>query len=749
MFRRISALVVRRPRQVLAVGLLALVVSAFLGMSVFGKLHDQGFTDPASESSREQALLEQRFGGGTDFVLAVSSADGPVTAGAARGAAQDLTDRLRSDPALTDVVSFLDAPDAGLVSPDGRYGLVTARAADPDTLDPAAVVARYDHSDDDVTVRVGGQQGMFADAHRQLNHDLGLAETVAVPLILVLLVLAFGNLVAALVTIAVGVFSVVGTFAGLSVLASLTDVSVYSLNLTTALCLGLSVDYGLLMVARVREERATHPTAEAVARAVQTAGRTIAFSATTVAVALASLTFFPLYFLQSMAYAGIGIMVVTATGAVVLLPALLVLLGDRIDALPVPGVRGVRGGAAPFWSRFAGLVVRRPLRIAGPVLVGLLVMAAPLTGISLGMGDERVLPTSAGSRQVGDLVREHFEGDSADPIPVVTTTALPDDELAAYATRLSHVAQVDYVDTRLGRWADGQLVDTTVNPSLVGPGDQLPETGPGAERLAVVTSLDPLSAAARDQVRALRAVPDPAGAQGLVGGWAAELTDTLDAVGHRLPLALGWLLGTTVVILFLFTGSLVQPLRALLLNAVGLGGTVGAMVWVFQEGHLSGVLGFTPMPVEISMFVLLLVVAFGLSMDYEVFVIGRITEMRQAGHPHREAVVQGLAHTGRIVSTAAALIAVSLFAFATSRISFMQFLGLGTGLAILVDATLVRGVLLPASMRLLGERAWWAPGPLRALHRRFGLHEQPQARPAPEPHVVASDTSAERDVVAP
>ncbi len=230
----------------------------------------------------------------------------------------------------------------------------------------------------------------------------------------------------------------------------------------------------------------------------------------------------------------------------------------------------------------------------------------------------------------------------------------------------------------------------------------------------------------------MRLAPGPAGAEALVGGSAAELMDSLDAISKRLPLALTWLIGATVLLLFLFTGSVVQPLRALVLNLVGLGATIGAMVWIFQDGHLADLLGITPMPMNVSMFVLLLVITFGLSMDYEVLVLGRITEMRRSGLESMPAVVQGLAHTGRIVSTAAALIAISFFAFVVSDISFMKFFGLGAGLAILIDATLVRGVLLPATLRLLGEAAWWAPAPLRALHRRIGMSDEvPDRTPDP------------------
>ncbi len=245
----------------------------------------------------------------------------------------------------------------------------------------------------------------------------------------------------------------------------------------------------------------------------------------------------------------------------------------------------------------------------------------------------------------------------------------------------------------------------------------------------MVTDVDRRSEEARSLVTTIRDLPDPAGSEALVGGATAELVDSMDAISSRLPLALGWMAVTTLVILFLFTGSVVQPVRALVLNVLGLGATLGAMVWIFQDGHFSDLLGFTPQPMDTSMMVLLFCIAFGLSMDYEVFVMSRIKEMRDLGLAHEEAVVAGMAHTGRIVSTAAALIAISFFAFLVSSVSFIQFFGLGTGLAILIDATLVRGVLLPASMRLLGEKSWWAPRPLRAVHRRLGLSESvPDAR---------------------
>jgi RND superfamily putative drug exporter len=293
-----------------------------------------------------------------------------------------------------------------------------------------------------------------------------------------------------------------------------------------------------------------------------------------------------------------------------------------------------------------------------------------------------------------------------------------DTTLASYAGELSTLPDVVRVESRLGAFTDGGADATGTAPE-----GSTAAAEAEAERLLVVTDLDSRSDEARDLVDEVRQTPAPAGTDALVGGPTAELVDSMDAIADGLPVALGWMAATTFVLLFLFTGSVVQPIRALVLNAVGLAATLGAMVWVFQDGHFSDLLGFTPLPMDTSMMMLLLCVAFGLSMDYEVFVMGRIKEMRDLGLSNDDAVVQGLAHTGRIVSTAAALIAISFFAFLVSDVSFIQFFGLGTGLAILIDATLVRGVLLPAAMRVLGEKGWYAPSALRSLHGRVGLSE--------------------------
>ncbi|MGY2873500.1 putative drug exporter of the RND superfamily [Marmoricola sp. URHA0025 HA25] len=697
----------------LVLGTLAVIGAAYLGLGAFSKLQTEGFDDPSSESSRAAQVLERDFGGDADFVFLLS-ADGPgVDATSAHAAGAALTERLRHDPDLTHVVSYFDADSDGLRSRDGRSALVTANLSDTADEDSAAgdVVDRYSGDRGGLDVRIGGQEGVSQEVAGQIGQDLGLAESIAIPLILVLLLLAFGNVVGALITLTVGMIAILGTFGELSVLGGLTDVSIYSINLTTGLGLGLAVDYGLLMVARVREERAAGRTGEeAVVRAVETAGRTIVFSAVTVTSALAAMLIFPLYFLRSFAYAGIGVMVITAASAVVLLPAALTLLDHRVDAWRLPRIQGIRGGETPFWARLAAFVQRRPVVAAAPVLALLLLAASPLLGISFGTPDDRVLPASADSRQVGDMLRQDFAGDETTAIEVVTTAPVGNAALTTYAAQVAQLPGVVRVETATAR---------------------------DSARVSAVTGLDRRSKDARVLVAEIRDLPGPAGVETLVGGPTAELADSLHAIGSRLPYALGWMALATFVILFLFTGSVVQPLRALVLNAVSMSATVGAMVWVFQRGHLSGLLGFTPMPMDTSMTVLLFTVAFGLSMDYEVFVLGRVKEMHDLGHESRAAVVHGLSRTGRIVTTAAALIAISFFAFLVSDVAFIQLFGLGTGLAILVDATLVRGVLLPASMRLLGDAAWWAPAPLRALHRRFGLSETPTVDAAPPIEVPA------------
>ncbi|HEU5474826.1 MAG TPA: MMPL family transporter [Actinophytocola sp.] len=728
MFGRIGQLVTRHARAVLVITVLLMVGAGAYGFTAFGKLKTQGFADPEADSSQAQELIDRNFGGRTNLVFLVQADTGTVDDPAVRQAGTDLTGRLTGDGRLTEVTSYFATGTPPLRSTDGRYAIVLAHVDDDSDEVIGGLRDSYATDDGPVDVTIGGAAAIGHDAGAQIGADLALAESIAVPLILILLVFAFGSLVAALLPLAIGGIAILGTFAELALFGSITDVSIYAINLTTALGLGLAIDYALLMVNRFREELAGGAgTQDAVITTVRTAGRTILFGATTVAAALAVLLLFPLYFLRSFAYAGIGVIAIAALSALFVLPALLTVLGPRVNAGRLPWARRRNPSAvSPFWGRLAGFAMRRPVLAAAPVLIVLVLAAVPLLRVEFGVPDDRVLASTADTRVVGDALRSEFAGDESRAIQIVTTAPVGRDAVAGYAGTLSELPGVARVSSSAGGFVDGRSTGT-------GPGDAVMSGTGGLQRLSVVTEAESVSTQAQALVGTVRAVPGPDGVPVRVGGAAAVLVDSKDSIGSRLPLAVALIVLTTFVLLFLFSGSVLQPLRAVVFNVIGLGATLGAMVLIFQDGAFASALGFTPLPLNINMLVLLFCIAFGLSIDYEVFVLSRIKEMHDQGVPTTEAVGYGLSRTGRIVSTAAALIAVSMFAFGTSGVSFIQLFGIGTGLAILIDATLIRGVLVPVGMRLLGRGAWWAPGPLRRIHERVGLREAPSA---PEPERV-------------
>ncbi|MFF9899389.1 MMPL family transporter [Streptomyces longispororuber] len=741
MFERIAELAIRRSRLVLVVAALAVALMGVVGAGAFSKLVEGGNEDPDSPSTKAARVIEDKFGGETDLVLLVRP-QGRVDSPAAERAGRALAADLKEDRHLDNVISYWDAGSSALRSEDGREAMVLAHVKGDDTergKNAKDVIDAYTGSyEGGLSVRAGGGAAVGNDLAAQVPKDLLLAEAVAVPLTLVLLLVVFGSVVAALLPLVIGLVAIAGTFAGLALLGGVTDVSVFATNLTTALGLGLGIDYALLMVSRFREQlTAGADVPDAVRVTVRTAGRTVAFSAATVAVALAALLVFPQYFLRSFAYAGVGVVLVAAVSTLFVMPALLAVLGHRVDKgrLPWAGERRADGGA-PFWGRLAGTVMRRPAVTALPVLAVLLLAASPLLGIGFGTPDERVLPEDAESRQVATALREDFDGNDDAAVHVVIDRAVERAPLAAYATELSRLDGVVRVEASTGTYSDGR-------PGPAAPGGAALGR-PDAQRINVVGGLTPKSAAAERLVADVRDVTPPAGARPLVGGGDAELVDSKASIGERLPVAVALVAVSTFLLLFLFTGSVLQPLRALVLNAISLGAALGVMTWIFQDGHLASLLGFTPQPMETAMTVLMFCIAFGLSMDYEVFVTSRIKELHDRGESTGSAVVQGLGHTGRIVSAAACLLAVSFFAFGTAQVSFMQMFGLGSGLAILIDAVAVRGVLLPAAMRLLGRRAWYAPGFLRRLHGRFGLSEGGPAD-APAAAEAVAGTPRERN----
>ncbi|WP_405824903.1 MMPL family transporter [Streptomyces sp. NBC_00838] len=723
---KIAELALKRSRLLLVLATFAVLAMGALGAGAFGKLLGGGFDDPDAPSSRAAVLIDEKFGGETNLLFLVGSESGGRQgpgSPAADERGRSITDGLKNDATVSNVVSYWDTGSPRLISENGGEALIALHVKGDETERgerAQRLIDRYTGDRDGVEVRAGGESAVSIDVSSQVSADLAVAEAIAVPVTLLLLVLAFGSLVAAMLPLVIGLIAIAGTFALLSVLGSVTEVSVFAINLTTALGLGLGIDYALLLVSRFREQlTAGQQVPEALRTTVRTAGRTILFSAATVAAALAALLVFPPFFLRSFAYAGIGVVVIAVVAALFVVPPLLAVLGHRVNKGRLPWAKTVRNSDAPFWGRLAGLVMRRPALTALPVLAVLLLVASPLLGVTFGTPDERVLPENAAGRQVATAVQNDFPTDEAGAVQIVSASAVAAAPLAAYADELSRLDGVVRVDASTGTYTDGR--SEPPGPAVAGL------ARPDAQRLTVVTDTAPKSGAAQDLVADIRAVDRPAGTEMLVGGPDATLVDSRQSIGDRLPLAVGLVLVTTFVLLFLFTGSVVQPLRALLLNAISLSAAIGAMVWIFQDGHLSSLLSFTPQPMDTSMTVLLFCVAFGLSMDYEVFVTSRMKELHDAGADRTTTVTQGLARTGRIVSMAAGLLAVSFFAFGTSRISFLQMFGIGSGLAIVIDAVAVRGVLVPAAMRLLGRGAWYAPSALRALHGKVGLTEEPAA----------------------
>jgi RND superfamily putative drug exporter len=720
---RLAPILVARRRLVLVLAFVFLALAGGLGGGVAKELSAGGFDDPKAPSERAAVALETQFHtGASNFLLLVGT---PAGVEGATTPGTELTRRLAAEPGVTDVLSYWTAGRADtLRSQDSTQALVLARLTgtqDDRVKRAKALAATYDGTFQGLDVRTGGEFAVYAQVGDTIEHDIIRAESIAIPITAILLILVFGSAIAAALPLLVGVLSILGTFLALHLLHGFTDVSVYSVNLATSMGLGLGIDYALFLVTRFREElRRGHPVPDAVRETLRTAGRTVLFSALTVALSLGALLVFPLFFLKSFAYAGIFAVIFALVGALVVLPATLAVLGHRVNSLDLrkPVRRALR--LAPprvkeldegFWHRVAMTVMKRPIGVGTSVVLLLVLLGLPFSNVVFGLPDDRVLPREASAHQVAQVLREQFTGREAFALPVILSTAPASS--VGYATALSTVPGVERVDAATGRYMHGARVAGGV-PSF--------RTG-GAERLSVVPAVESYGPAGEQLVKDLRAVPAPSAA--LIGGQAAQLVDTKASLGGRLPLALGLVLAATFVLLFLFTGSVVIPLKALVLNVLSLSATFGLMVWVFQEGHLASLIGDPVITgtLDTTMPILMFCVLFGLSMDYEVFLLSRIKEEWEATGDNTRAVAVGLERTGSLVTAAAALLALVFFSFVTSGISFIKLLGLGTGLAVLVDATLIRGALVPSFMRLMGTANWWAPGPLRRLHARFGLAE--------------------------
>ena len=713
-----------------------MVAAGIFGIPVAKSLSAGGFQDPTSESARATQLLTDKFGqGDLQLLITVCAPDG-FASGPARAAGTDIAGQLSRSSHVPSVASAWTVPAEAateLVSRDGKCGLVVAGVSGGKNNAQKYADALSDevtHDRDGVTVRSGG----LAMVNRQITElsqrDLLLVEVIAVPLSFIVLIWVFSGLLAAAVPIAIGGMAILGSMAVLHVIALGTDVSIFALNLSTAMGLALAIDYTLLIISRFRDELAGGASRDdALVRTMMTAGRTVLFSATTVALSMAAMILFPMYFLKSFAYAGIATVGFAALAAVVVTPAAIVFLGDRLDSLdvrrlarrllrrPEPVPRPIE---QEFWYRSTKVVMRRAVPIGVVVIALLVLLGTPFLGVRWGLPDDRVLPRSASAHQVGDQLRNDFANNSATAVTVVVPDAngLGPNDIERYAAELSRVPDVTAVSAPTGTFVAG---------ARVGPPSAATGEAQGSAFLTVASTAPLFSDKSGAQLDRLHAVAGPGGRQVEMAGSAQINRDSVDSITSRLPLVLGLIAVIMFGLLFLLTGSVVLPLKALVLSVVSLTAAFGAMVWIFQDGHL-GALGTTSTGTLVANIpVLLFCIAFGLSMDYEVFLVSRIREFWLASGRTRadndESIALGLARTGRVITAAALVMSISFAALTAAHVSFMRMFGLGLTLAVLVDATLVRMVLVPAFIHLLGTWNWWAPKPLVWLHERFGLSD--------------------------
>jgi uncharacterized membrane protein YdfJ with MMPL/SSD domain len=712
-------------RRVLFVAVLGVAVAAAFGFGVAKHMSPYGADDPATESVQAANRFEEAAHRKLDPGVVALVRAGDVHGSAARQRVEQVAGQLRKDPDVAAVASFYETHDRSMVSLDGRSTYVVAyfKPRSDSELNDAAqrIEDRFAGQSD---VRLGGEQIASAQANTQVGHDLAHAELLAFPFIFLLSLLFFRSLVASLLPPLLGGLAIVVTFFALRIVASFTDLSVFALNLVTGMGLGLAIDYSLFLVSRYREEAATFGFGlEALSRTLQTAGRTILFSALTVAAAIASLAIFPQRFLYSMGIAGAVVALVAAALALTVLPALLAVLGPRINALAPKRLqraadRDARPATSGAWYRLSRFVMRRPGRIAAISAALLIALGIPFAGIRFVSVTAAVLPQSASAKQVDDTLAREFPPNRTAPVEVVVGAAAGSSQVNALSARIAGLPGVSAVAAAV-------------------------PAGPAAALLAVAPAQRPLSGQTKQLVRAIRGIQAPVYVG--VAGQTASFLDLEHSLGAHLPEVLALIVAATLIVLFLFTGSLILPIKAVLMNLLSLSAVLGILVLIFQDGRLQGLLSYSSQgALDATQPIFLAAVAFGLATDYGVFLLSRIKEAHDAGVPDSEAVAVGLERTGRIVTAAALLFAVAIGAFATSKLVFIKELGIGTALAVLIDASIVRALLVPSLMELLGSRNWWAPKPLRRLHARIGLREGGPAPAAPLPTAITTAQGATR-----
>ncbi len=713
MFTTLASFLHANGRRVLFAAVIGAAVAGVFGAGVAKRLSPYGSKDPATQSVQATQRFEAATNRQIDAGVIALVRSGDVHTQGAEQRVGAVATQLRAEPQIAKVLTFYESHNPAIVSNDGRSTYVLAYFKPIEDKQQAEVAKKIEHDfAGEHDVALGGQAIANAQINAQVGHDLAWAELLAFPFIFLLSLLFFRSLVASLLPPLLGGLAILATFFALRLVSGVVDLSVFALNLTTGLGLGLAIDYSLFMVSRYREESARVGFGlESLTRTLATAGRTILFSSLTVAAALASLVIFPQRFLYSMGIAGALVALLASALALVVLPALLGVLGPRVNALaPKRLARAADREARPeehgFWYRLSQLVMRRPLAIAlssGAVLIAL---GIPFYGIKFVSPNANVLPPSASAKLVSDALAREFPPNRSAPLEVVIGQPARSPAVAGLATRISHLSDVAAVSA----------------PAPAGPQNSL---------LAVAPVHEPLSGQTKTLVRAVRALHEPYYVG--VAGETASFLDLEHSLAVHIPAVLAVVIAATLIVLFLMTGSVVLPLKAVLMNALSLSATFGILVLIFQDGNLESLLSFHSVgALDATQPILLFAIAFGLATDYGVFLLSRIKEARDAGAENSAAVAIGLERSGRIVTAAALLFAVAVLAFATSKIVFIKELGVGTAIAVLIDASIVRALLVPSLMELLGEWNWWAPRPLRKLHERIGLREG-EARRAPSP----------------
>jgi uncharacterized membrane protein YdfJ with MMPL/SSD domain len=717
----------RARRLTLLIALLFAVGAGVWGTGVFGKLNSGNtFTPPNSQSSVESNLAGSLFGrNGADVVVLFHSAAHTVADPVYR---QAVAGYLAALPAreVTRSASYWTSGQPDLASADrhSTYAVLQLAGGSDQARENTYKAIKADFPTvagtpgDGITAQAGGTTATEVAINSEVSANIARAESISFPVLLILLVIIFGSVMAAIAPLAIGGLAILGSFTVLRLLTLATTVSVYSVNITTIMGLGLGIDYGLFIVTRFREELRrqallapeTEVVERAVARTVATAGRTVLVSGVTVALALCGLMLFQPVFLRSMGYGGVATVAVDVIAALTVLPALLAVLGHRVNALAVR--KSVRADAVARpekeggWYRLAHAVMRRPVVFAGVIVVVLLALGAPFLRISWGGTDASALPASSTVRQVQGTLTSEFPANSTNPIEAVVTGVTSQAQLSAYTAKVGAIPGVTGVQAT-ARHGTSVRLDVGYTPR-------------------------PDSPQARQIVTSVRALAPPPHASVLVGGTTAMLVDELSSLGATLPWMALLTAVATFVLLFLAFGSVVLPVKAIVMNILSLSATFGVIVWVFQWGHLSGLLGFTATgSIDPTMPILLLAIVFGLSMDYEVFLLSRIRERYDETGDNTAAVAAGLQRTGGLITSLALLLVIVVALFSASSITFLKLLGVGMIVALIVDATVVRILLVPATMRLLGRANWWAPGPLRRLYSRYGVSEAEKKPSAP------------------